>query len=67
MEFQVDCGSVDEANAYMASEAFAANPVGVAFDPEEFLARYRAGVDAEVLLRMPLGPASQIPSAHGMT
>jgi catechol 2,3-dioxygenase-like lactoylglutathione lyase family enzyme len=67
MEFQVDCGSVDEANAYMASEVFAANPVGVAIDPEELLASYRAGVDAATLLRMPPGPASEIPSAHGMT
>lgn len=67
MEFQVDCGSVDQANAYMTSDAFAANPIGVAFDPEELLARYRAGADAEVLLRMPSGPASEIPPAHGIT
>lgn len=67
MEFQVDCGSVEEANAYMASEVFAANPVGVAIDPEQLLARYRTGVDAATLLRMPPGPASAIPSAYGMT
>jgi hypothetical protein len=26
MEFQVDCGTVEEANAYMQTDAFAANP-----------------------------------------
>lgn len=67
MEFQVDCGSVQEANAYMASEVFAANPVGVAIDPEQLLASYRTGGDAATLLRMPPGPASAIPSAYGMT
>src|SRR6266513_2237411 len=33
MEFQVDCyATVEEANAYMLSDAFAANPVGVEID-----------------------------------
>lgn len=67
MEFQVDCGSVEQANAYMSSEAFAANPAGVRFDPDMLLARYESGVDAEALLKMPEGPASDLPRAHGMT
>jgi catechol-2,3-dioxygenase len=67
MEFQVDCcATVEEANAYMLSDAFAANPVGVAIDPEAMLAQYRNGTPLETLLIPPPGPASEIPSAHGM-
>ena len=66
MEFQVDCCSVEEANAYMRSEAFAANPVGVGFDPDQLLARYRSGVSMQELISMPDGPASDIPQEHGM-
>jgi catechol-2,3-dioxygenase len=67
MEFQVDCGTVEQANAYMASEAFAANPVGVRYEPDRLLAKYRAGVSPEDLMRMPQEPASDIPLEHGMT
>jgi catechol-2,3-dioxygenase len=67
MEFQVDCGTAEQANAYMASEAFAANPIGVRCDPDQLLARYRAGVDPESLMQMPQGPPSEIPPEHGMT
>jgi hypothetical protein len=66
MEFQVDCCSVEEANAYMRSEAFAANPVGNRIDPEALLTRYRNGVPLETLLTPPDGPASEIPHEHGM-
>jgi hypothetical protein len=42
--FQVDSyGSNDEANAFMAGPHFAANPIGVECDPDEWLARVRAG------------------------
>jgi catechol 2,3-dioxygenase-like lactoylglutathione lyase family enzyme len=45
MEFQVDCmPSMADASRFMA-ENFAINPIGVEFDPEEWLARYRAGAD----------------------
>ncbi|MEO7337053.1 MAG: biphenyl 2,3-dioxygenase, partial [Caldimonas sp.] len=44
MEFQVDCyGSNEEANAFMFGPNFNANPIGVEFDPEAWLARIRAG------------------------
>jgi catechol-2,3-dioxygenase len=67
MEFQVDCcATVEEANAYMLSDAFAANPVGVAIDPEALLARYRGGTPLKTLLIPPPGPVSEIPAAHGM-
>jgi catechol-2,3-dioxygenase len=68
MEFQVDCcATVEEANSYMLSDAFAANPVGVVIDPEELLGRYRSGIPLETLLIPPPGPASEIPDAHGMS
>jgi catechol-2,3-dioxygenase len=67
MEFQVDACSVEEANAYMRTEAFAANPAGVEIDPEILLAQYRSGVPEQKLLAMPEGSASPIPAAHGMS
>ncbi len=67
MEFQVDCGTVDEANAFMASPAFAANPVGVSFDPEQLLERYQKGEPVSLLVQRPDGPASAIPPEHGMS
>ena len=45
MEFQIDVLEPDEANAFMAGPAFEANPVGERFDPDELLARWRAGQD----------------------
>ena len=67
MEFQVDCGTVEEANAFMASDAFSANPIGVGYDPDRLLAQYENGIDVGVLLQRPNGPASAIPPEHGMT
>jgi catechol 2,3-dioxygenase-like lactoylglutathione lyase family enzyme len=67
MEFQVDACSVEEANAYMRSDAFAANPIGIEIDPEHLLAQYRSGVPETQLLAMPLGSMSPIPREHGMT
>ena len=67
MEFQVDTCSVEEANAFMLTDAFAANPIGVEIDPEELLAQYRSGVPEQQLLAMPTGPVSAIPDAHGMS
>ncbi len=67
LELQIDCGSVEQANAYMSSEACAANPVGVRFDPDVLLTRYESGVDVEALLKMPDGAASDLPVAHGLT
>ncbi|TAK90011.1 MAG: biphenyl 2,3-dioxygenase [Burkholderiaceae bacterium] len=62
MEFQVDCyGSNEEANAFMAGPHFTANPIGVEYDPEDWLARLRAGAPAsEFLLRRTDEPVSPI-------
>ena len=67
MEFQVDCGTVQEANAFMASEAFSANPIGIEYDPDRLLAEYESGVDVNVLVQRRDGPPSPIPAEHGMT
>jgi len=66
MEFQVDVGTVKEATDLMKTPEFAANPVGVMYDPEELLARLAGGEDEASLLAMPVGSPSPIPAAHGM-
>jgi catechol-2,3-dioxygenase len=51
MELQVDaCASAEEANAYMEGPHFAANPIGVEYDPDEILARLRSGTPGSALL-----------------
>lgn len=67
MEFQVDCCTVEEANAFMLTDAFAENPAGVDIDPEALLAQYRSGVPVDALLAQPEGPVARIPPEHGMT
>jgi catechol-2,3-dioxygenase len=58
MEFQVDCcHSSDEAHSFMHGPQFSENPVGVEYDPDEWLARVRAGQSAAELL-----PGSSDPS-----
>jgi catechol 2,3-dioxygenase-like lactoylglutathione lyase family enzyme len=66
MELQVDACSVEQANAYMLSDAFAANPIGVEIDPENLLTQHRAGVSDQQLLAMPMGSISPIPAEHGL-
>jgi len=62
MEFQIDCFDASEpANAFMASEAFAGNPIGVEFDPDDWLARLRAGEpEARFLNRTVHQPVSPV-------
>jgi hypothetical protein len=44
MEFQVDAYPTNEqANAFMEGPGFAQNPIGVEFDPDDLVARLRAG------------------------
>lgn len=49
-ELQIDTMSVDEAEAFMASDVFAANPIGVPFDPDDLVARRNAGESVEALV-----------------
>ena len=54
MEFQVDClPSSKDASAFMAT-LFSLNPLGVEFDPEDWLARLRAGTPEAALLERKL-------------
>ena len=67
MEFQVDCcANADEAHAFMHSDDFAANPVGVEIDADALLRQYRSGVPMETLMAQPEGPPSSIPREHGL-
>ena len=61
MEFQVDaCATAEEANAFMDDPKFAANPIGVEYDPDELLAALRAGTPGSKILTrtadMPVSP-----------
>ena len=50
LELQIDnFASPDEGTAFMESESFAKNPIGVVFDPETMIDRLRAGEPAAAL------------------
>jgi catechol-2,3-dioxygenase len=52
VELQVDnFARMEEAMRFMKSEVFAANPIGVDFDPRELLRRLRAGEQASELAK----------------
>ncbi len=65
MEFQVDCfATADGANALMHSPRWGVNPIGVEYDPDDWLARLRAGTPAaELLARKSDLPVSPIRGA----
>jgi hypothetical protein len=67
LEFQVDSfATAQEANVYMQGEAFAENPIGVEFDPEELIAQFSSDVAEAKLLARPEGPGAPIPREHGI-
>jgi catechol-2,3-dioxygenase len=68
LEFQVDSfASAEEATEYMQGEAFATNPIGIQFDPDELLAQFESGVsEAELLARPAVSVAPVIPREHGI-
>ena len=43
---------VRDGKAYMQTEAFAKNPIGVEFEPDSFISRLRAGISAQELVRL---------------
>ena len=65
LEFQVDCfESAEESNAYIRGPEFSANPVGVEFDPEDWLSQVQAGASlADFLVRTVHEPVSPIRGA----
>jgi catechol-2,3-dioxygenase len=59
LEFQVDnYDTLEEATAYFYSPAFAANPIGVDFDPDALLDKLRKGVAVSALLRQGAAPVA---------
>lgn len=57
IETQVDNMDSDSANAFMYSEAFAKNPIGADFDPDELIRRIESGEDeASIKKRPDVGP-----------
>ena len=61
MEFQVDAFPGDGCNAFIRGEEMGVNPVGVEFDPEDWLARLRAGApESDLLVRKVHEPVSPI-------
>lgn len=65
MEFSVDCFATKaECRDYFQGEAIGQNPVGVEFDPVEWLSKLRCGTkEAELLAMQPDGPVSPIRGA----
>lgn len=65
MEFQVDCFASNEAaNAYMMGPHFSVNPIGVEYDPEDWLRQVKNGVSMnEFLARAADLPVSPVRSA----
>lgn len=54
LEFQIEnYESVVESTKFFYSEEFAENPIGVEFDPEDLIARLRAGEPEEALKKRP--------------
>ncbi len=50
VEAQIDCMSVQDSMAFMASDVFAANPIGIDVDFESLIARRRSGESVESLI-----------------
>jgi hypothetical protein len=67
MEFQVESfASTGEADEFMSGPAFAANPIGVEYDPDEWLAQKTSGVPPSRLpVRTSHEPVSPIRGALG--
>ena len=62
VEFQADnFPSVEEGNAWIRNSDFPANPIGVIFEPEDLLARFKAGEPLEKLVIRPALPEGKSP------
>ena len=66
MEFQVDSfPSNDQANEFMRGLGFDTNPIGVEYDPEDWLVQMKAGASAaDFLLRKVHLPVSPVRRAR---
>jgi catechol 2,3-dioxygenase-like lactoylglutathione lyase family enzyme len=62
IELQVDNFASDsELNDYFSGPDFAANPIGVIYDPDDLVRRYEAGEAMDALLRRPALPPGKTP------
>lgn len=59
VETQFDNMNVEEADQFMGGDYFAKNPVGVDFDPELLLKRYRSGDPLSELVRFRSAPYAE--------
>ena len=60
IELQVDnFPTMDACKAWFASDAFAANPIGVQFDPDALLAKLRSGVPENELVKQGSAPLAK--------
>jgi len=55
VELQVDNVPEEKFAEYFENGEFAANPIGITYDPDDLAARYHAGVPEEELLKRPDG------------
>lgn len=63
-EFQVDnFDTIEEAAAYMYTDAFVRNPIGIEIDPEDMRRRLAAGEDERSLKARPPGDAPDLTSS----
>lgn len=61
VELQIDLQpDAASANAWLAKSDFASNPIGVKFDPDDLIARFRAGEPASELFERPVIDPSQV-------
>ena len=60
VELQVDNVPEEKFAEYFENGEFAANPIGITYDPDDLAARYHAGVPEEELLKRPDGVAPDI-------
>lgn len=66
LEFHTECsGTTAAAKAFMAGPGFAENPIGVAFDPDEVLARKTAGTLRDFLQKVVHYPISPTRASRG--
>jgi catechol 2,3-dioxygenase-like lactoylglutathione lyase family enzyme len=57
IELQIDnFPSMDDCKAWFSSDAFAANPIGVQFDPDVLLQKFRAGAPESELVEQGVAP-----------
>lgn len=62
VELQIDnFATMDEAHAYLTGPDFAANPIGVIFDPEQLIRDYEAGFALDDLVQRPPLPPGKTP------